>query len=144
MHETDATTITSRRVMTDRVALWRILSICSLTDIDASSAEVAAPAREAIGRILALLRGERTGLLAEGLFLPHVREADEAIHIGGSASADSYLAGERIIHAAKAAGLHEQFGVQLAFTRSGAARAAGSSARTGVEMEAAWPRASRA
>ncbi len=30
MHDTEATTITSRRVMTERVALWRILSICSL------------------------------------------------------------------------------------------------------------------
>lgn len=33
----------------------------------------------------------------------HVREADEAIHIGASPSAESYLVGERIIQAAKAA-----------------------------------------
>ena len=31
---------------------------------------------------------------------PHVMMADEAVHIGGSASADSYLRGERIIEVA--------------------------------------------
>ena len=34
---------------------------------------------------------------------PHVMMADEAVHIGGAASADSYLRGERIIAAAKGA-----------------------------------------
>ena len=31
---------------------------------------------------------------------PHVRTADEAVHIGGAASSESYLRGERIIEAA--------------------------------------------
>jgi len=35
---------------------------------------------------------------------PHVREADEAVHIGPAPSRESYLDGERIIAAAKAAG----------------------------------------
>ncbi|MEM7080649.1 MAG: acetyl/propionyl/methylcrotonyl-CoA carboxylase subunit alpha [Pseudomonadota bacterium] len=34
----------------------------------------------------------------------HVRQADEAVHIGGAASADSYLRGERIINACKQTG----------------------------------------
>ena len=44
---------------------------------------------------------------------PHVMMADEAVHIGGSASADSYLRGERIIEAAKQTGaeaIHPGFG----------------------------------
>ena len=44
---------------------------------------------------------------------PHVMMADEAVHIGGSASADSYLRGERIIAAAKETGaeaIHPGFG----------------------------------
>ena len=32
----------------------------------------------------------------------HMRMADEAVHIGGSASSESYLVAERIIEAAKA------------------------------------------
>ncbi|GAC1612901.1 MAG: hypothetical protein NVS3B27_08780 [Novosphingobium sp.] len=34
----------------------------------------------------------------------HVRQADEAVHIGGSAPKDSYLRWERILEAAKATG----------------------------------------
>ncbi|MEC8091979.1 MAG: biotin carboxylase N-terminal domain-containing protein, partial [Pseudomonadota bacterium] len=44
---------------------------------------------------------------------PHVIMADEAVHIGGSASADSYLRGERIINAARQTGaeaIHPGFG----------------------------------
>ena len=44
---------------------------------------------------------------------PHVMMADEAVHIGGSASADSYLRGERIIEAAQQTGaeaIHPGFG----------------------------------
>ena len=44
---------------------------------------------------------------------PHVVMADEAVHIGGAASADSYLRGERIIAAAKQTGaeaIHPGFG----------------------------------
>ncbi|MEC8262584.1 MAG: acetyl/propionyl/methylcrotonyl-CoA carboxylase subunit alpha [Pseudomonadota bacterium] len=44
---------------------------------------------------------------------PHVMMADEAVHIGGAASADSYLRGDRIIEAAKEAGaeaIHPGFG----------------------------------
>ena len=44
---------------------------------------------------------------------PHVMMADEAVHIGGAASADSYLRGERIIAAAKESGaeaIHPGFG----------------------------------
>jgi acetyl-CoA carboxylase biotin carboxylase subunit len=43
----------------------------------------------------------------------HVREADEAIHIGGSASSESYLVGERIIDAARTSGaeaIHPGYG----------------------------------
>ncbi len=43
----------------------------------------------------------------------HVREADEAIHIGPSASAESYLVGERLIEAAKLVGaqaIHPGYG----------------------------------
>ena len=44
---------------------------------------------------------------------PHVREADEAIHIGGAPSAESYLRGERIIDAARrtrAQAIHPGYG----------------------------------
>ena len=44
---------------------------------------------------------------------PHVREADEAIHIGASPSAESYLRGERIIEAARTTGaeaIHPGYG----------------------------------
>ncbi|MEC7304989.1 MAG: acetyl/propionyl/methylcrotonyl-CoA carboxylase subunit alpha [Pseudomonadota bacterium] len=44
---------------------------------------------------------------------PHVMMADEAVHIGGAASADSYLRGDRIIEAAKQTGaeaIHPGFG----------------------------------
>ena len=44
---------------------------------------------------------------------PHVMMADEAVHIGGSASADSYLRGERIIEVAQQTGaeaIHPGFG----------------------------------
>ena len=44
---------------------------------------------------------------------PHVMMADEAVHIGGAASANSYLRGERIIAAAKETGaeaIHPGFG----------------------------------
>src|SRR5829696_9577896 len=44
---------------------------------------------------------------------PHVREADEAVHIGPSPSADSYLRGDRIIEAAKRTGaeaIHPGYG----------------------------------
>jgi acetyl-CoA carboxylase biotin carboxylase subunit len=43
----------------------------------------------------------------------HVREAGEAIHIGGSASSESYLVGERLIAAAKSTGadaIHPGYG----------------------------------
>ncbi|HEY4130104.1 MAG TPA: acetyl-CoA carboxylase biotin carboxylase subunit [Gemmatimonadaceae bacterium] len=44
---------------------------------------------------------------------PHVREADEAVHIGPSPSSESYLKGERIIEAAKKTGaqaIHPGYG----------------------------------
>ena len=44
---------------------------------------------------------------------PHVRAADEAIHIGAAPSSDSYLRGERIIEAAKSTGaqaIHPGYG----------------------------------
>jgi len=44
---------------------------------------------------------------------PHVREADDAVHIGPAPSAESYLRGERIIEAAKRAGadaIHPGYG----------------------------------
>ena len=44
---------------------------------------------------------------------PHVREADEAIHIGPAPSAESYLRGERIVDAAKRCGaeaIHPGYG----------------------------------
>ena len=44
---------------------------------------------------------------------PHVTMADEAVHIGGAASADSYLRADRIIEAAKTTGaeaIHPGFG----------------------------------
>ena len=43
----------------------------------------------------------------------HVREADEAVHIGGSPSSESYLVGERIIEAARSTGadaIHPGYG----------------------------------
>src|SRR3954451_15447321 len=43
----------------------------------------------------------------------HVREPDEAIHIGAAPSSESYLVGARIIDAAKAAGaqaIHPGYG----------------------------------
>ena len=43
----------------------------------------------------------------------HVRMADEAVHIGGPAPADSYLRGERILQAARATGaqaIHPGYG----------------------------------
>ena len=43
----------------------------------------------------------------------HVRQADEAVHIGGAASSESYLVGDRIIAAAKATGadaIHPGYG----------------------------------
>ena len=43
----------------------------------------------------------------------HMRMADEAVHIGGSASSDSYLVAERIIEAAKEIGaeaIHPGYG----------------------------------
>jgi acetyl-CoA carboxylase, biotin carboxylase subunit len=43
----------------------------------------------------------------------HVREADEAIHIGGSPSSESYLVGQRMIDAARRAGaeaIHPGYG----------------------------------
>src|SRR6478736_1305176 len=43
----------------------------------------------------------------------HVRQADEAVHIGSSPAAESYLRGERIIEAAKATGaeaIHPGYG----------------------------------
>ena len=43
----------------------------------------------------------------------HVREADEAVHVGASASSESYLRGERIIEAARRAGaqaIHPGYG----------------------------------
>jgi acetyl-CoA carboxylase biotin carboxylase subunit len=43
----------------------------------------------------------------------HVRQADEAVHIGGAASSESYLVGDRIIAAAKEAGadaIHPGYG----------------------------------
>ena len=36
---------------------------------------------------------------------PHVMMADEAVHIGGAASADSYLRGERMVVVARRASL---------------------------------------
>ena len=44
---------------------------------------------------------------------PHVRVADEAVHIGGAASSESYLVGERIIDAARRTGadaIHPGYG----------------------------------
>src|SRR5256714_3204875 len=44
---------------------------------------------------------------------PHVREADEAVHIGPSPSAESYLKGDRIIEAARRTGaqaIHPGYG----------------------------------
>src|SRR3954464_10802869 len=44
---------------------------------------------------------------------PHVREADEAVHIGASPSAESYLRGDRIIEAAQRMGaeaIHPGYG----------------------------------
>src|SRR5262245_28049878 len=44
---------------------------------------------------------------------PHVREADEAVHIGAAPSAESYLKGERIIEVAKRLGaeaIHPGYG----------------------------------
>ncbi|HEX3866164.1 MAG TPA: biotin carboxylase N-terminal domain-containing protein, partial [Gemmatimonadaceae bacterium] len=44
---------------------------------------------------------------------PHVREADEAVHIGASPSSESYLKGERIINAARSVGaeaIHPGYG----------------------------------
>src|SRR5215217_3922684 len=44
---------------------------------------------------------------------PHVREADEAVHIGPSPSSQSYLVGERIIEAARRVGaeaIHPGYG----------------------------------
>jgi acetyl-CoA carboxylase, biotin carboxylase subunit len=44
---------------------------------------------------------------------PHVREADDAVHIGPAPSAESYLRGEKIIAAAKRAGaeaIHPGYG----------------------------------
>jgi acetyl-CoA carboxylase biotin carboxylase subunit len=43
----------------------------------------------------------------------HVRQADEAVHVGGAASSESYLVGERIIEAARAVGadaIHPGYG----------------------------------
>ena len=43
----------------------------------------------------------------------HVRQADEAVHIGPSPAAESYLRGDRIIEAAKATGaeaIHPGYG----------------------------------
>src|SRR4051812_50162093 len=43
----------------------------------------------------------------------HVREADEAVHIGGSPARESYLVGEKIIAAARATGaeaIHPGYG----------------------------------
>src|SRR6516162_8082079 len=44
---------------------------------------------------------------------PHVREADEAVHIGPAQSSESYLKGERIIDAARQLGaeaIHPGYG----------------------------------
>ncbi len=44
---------------------------------------------------------------------PHVREADEAVHIGGAPASESYLVGDRIIEAAKRVGaraIHPGYG----------------------------------
>src|SRR5215217_6136699 len=44
---------------------------------------------------------------------PHVREADEAVHIGASPSSESYLRGERIVEAAQridAEAIHPGYG----------------------------------
>ncbi len=44
---------------------------------------------------------------------PHVREADEAVHIGAAPSSESYLRGERVIEAAKSVGaeaIHPGYG----------------------------------
>src|SRR4029079_3288145 len=44
---------------------------------------------------------------------PHVREADEAVHIGAAPSSESYLRGERIVEAARHTGaqaIHPGYG----------------------------------
>ena len=44
---------------------------------------------------------------------PHVREADEAVHVGPSPSSESYLQGDRIVEAAKRVGaeaIHPGYG----------------------------------
>src|SRR3954453_7744253 len=44
---------------------------------------------------------------------PHVRAADEAVHIGPASSAESYLKGDRIVEAAKRVGaeaIHPGYG----------------------------------
>jgi acetyl-CoA carboxylase biotin carboxylase subunit len=86
-------------------------------------------ASASFGRVLVANRGEialrvirachELGLEAVAVYSDadarslHVREADEAIHIGSSPAAESYLVGERIIEAAKRSGaqaIHPGYG----------------------------------
>ncbi len=89
----------------------------------------AAPARRPLQKVLIANRGEiavriiracrEMGIRSVAVYsdadarAPHVREADEAVHIGGAAASESYLVGERIIEVARQVGaqaIHPGYG----------------------------------